>query len=153
MKIFKLTISFIVFLSMNGFAQNLFPVKFRVEKQSMSTPMSPLDEIFFNRSYYSRPVTVEFDGNLLCMYYDNGATFAKKQVTKIDVEQEFEDDNLILEKFFYVDNSNVKDTIMFVVDYDVSYIQMILPTKGKTDNYFGYTSYRKFVKEDGFASN
>lgn len=153
MKSLKLIIFFIVIFSLKGFTQEIFPVNYRIEKQSMSTPMSPVEDIFFNSSYYTRPINVKFDGTLLHMYYDNGATFTKRNLTKIDSEAEYEDGNLIMQTLYYTDNDNVSDTLLFIVDYDVAYIQMVLPTKNSKGEYIGYTSYRKFVKEGELALN
>lgn len=153
MKLFKLIILFTIIFSLNGLAQEIFPVSYRVEKQSMSTPMTSVEDIFCNSSYYTKPVNVKFDGSQLNMFYDNGATFTKRELTEVDVDAEYEDEDLIMKTIYYTDNNNVSDTILFVVDYDVAYIQVILPTKNSKGESIGYTSYRKFVNEEELALN
>lgn len=148
MKAIKLIILFTVIFSLNGLAQGMFPVSYRIEKQSMSTPMTPVEDIFFGSSYYTKPVNVKFDGSLLNMHYDNGRTFVNKNVTKINNESYFEDDVLLMETFLYTDNENVSDTILFIVDYEVNYFQVVLTTKNSQGEKIGYTSYRKFVNEE-----
>lgn len=147
-------IAFFTFLfCLAGFSQTELPVKFRVEKQSMSTPMSSLEEMFFGNSYYSKPINVKFDGSVLNMYYDNGSTFAKKNVTEVNRNAEYEDGALTLETILYTDNANASDTISLIVDHYVGYVQVVLPTKNSKGEYIGYTSYRKFTKESELAMN
>jgi len=133
------------------------PINFRVEKQSMSTPMSTLEEMFLGNSYYAKPVNVKFDGSILNMYYDNGASFVKKNVTELKRNTEYEDGAITLETILFTDNNNSSDTISFVVDYYVGYVQIVLPTKNSKGEYVGYTSYQKFdknlVKENLLALN
>jgi hypothetical protein len=129
-----------------GFSQTKLPVVFRVEKQAMSTPMSSLEEMFFMNYYYSKPVNVKFDGALLSMYFDNGATYAKKNVTEVNRSSEFEDNNLVMETILFTDNANVSDTISLIVDYSVGYVQLVLPTKNSKGDYVGYTSFKNFDK-------
>ena len=152
MKKVELIVVLIVVFCLNAVSQEIFPIDYRVEKQSMSTPMSPVEDIFFNSSYYTKPVNVKFDGKLLHMYYDNGGTFVKKNLSKVTQDAEYEDNSLIMETFYFVDDSNVSDTLLFVVDYDVAYLQMILPTRNSKGEKIGYTSYRKFVKGEELAS-
>jgi hypothetical protein len=151
-------IAFFTFLfCLSGFSQAKMPIKFRVEKQSMSTPMSSLEEMFLGNSYYTKPVNIKFDGSILNMYYDNGATFAKKNVTEVKRNAEYEDGAVILERILYTDNDNVSDTISFIVDHYVGYVQLVLPTKNSKSEYIGYTSYRNFdknlIKENVLALN
>jgi len=134
-----------------GFSQTKLPVKFRVDKQAMSTPMSSLEDMFFINPYYAKPVNINFDGSLLSMYFDNGSSFVKKNVTEVDRDMEFEKDNLTLETILYTDNQNASDTISFVVDHSVGYVQIILPTKNSKGENIGYTSYKKFIGEDDLA--
>lgn len=96
-------------------------------------------------------MNVDFNGATLKMYYDNGAVFAKKEVTEVNRDEEFEDGKLSIETIFYTDKANVSDTISLVVDYNVGYIQVVLPTTNKTGEYIGYTSYRQFVEADKLA--
>ena len=152
MKILKLIVLFVTVLSLNGYAQVQLPVKYRVENQSMSTPMTNLEDIFFDSPYSTRPVNVQFDGSLLNMTYDNGSSFAKINVTKVRTEREVEDGVIVAERNIYVDNTNVSDTLLFVVDYNVGYFQMIVPTKNSKGDYWGYTSYRTFVPANELAS-
>lgn len=151
MKAIKLFILFTVFSCLTGFSQTKLPVKFRIEKQAMSTPMSSLEDIFFASYYISKPLNIRFDGSLLDMYYDNGAAFVKKNVTEVNRNTEYEDDNLVLETIRYTANDNVSDTISLVIDYSVGYVQIVLPTKNSKGDYIGYTSYRKFVKDNELA--
>jgi hypothetical protein len=134
-----------------GFSQTKFPISFKVDKQSMSTPMSSLEDMFFANSYDIKPVNIKFDGSLLNMYYDNGATFVKKNVTEVSRDMEYDDDNLAIETMLYTDNENVSDTISLIVDHSIRYIQLILPTKNTKGDYIGYTSFKKFVEKDELA--
>jgi hypothetical protein len=152
MKTFYLITIATILFSISGFAQTSnAPVKFRVEKQAMSTPMTEIDDVFFMSYYYTKPVNVEFDGKMLNMYYDNGRTFTKRELTEIDRYSEMEDQNLAMETIIYVDNNNPSDTIMFVVDFNVSYMQVALPTQNASGEYIGYTSYRQFVDNSQLA--
>ena len=152
MKTFKLiAIITLLILSLNAFSQSNRSISLRVEKQAMSTPMTPVDEIFFMSYYYTKPMTVDFNGETLKMYYDNGAIFAKKEVTEVNRDEEFEDGKIAMETIFYTNNANLSDTISLVVDYNVGYIQVILPTTNKSGEYIGYTSYRQFVDGDKLA--
>ncbi|MBN1924708.1 MAG: hypothetical protein JW798_02625 [Prolixibacteraceae bacterium] len=153
MKILKLTLLLTVIFSLNGLAQDLFPVKFRVEKQSMSTPMTTLEESFFMHSYYARPVNIEFDGKLLKMYFDNKVSLINEGVTAVNKEVESEGNDVLLEKYYFTLNSNVSDTVMFVVDYEVPYLQVVLPTKNNSGEYVGYTSYKEFIDTEKLAVN
>lgn len=153
MKFLKLTLLLIVTLSLNGVAQNIFPVEFRVEKQSMSTPMTTLEESFFMHSYATRPVNIEFDGQLLNMYFDNKVSFVKEGVTPVDKEVETEGNDVLVEKYYFTLNSNASDTVMFVVDYEVPYFQVILPTKNSKGDYVGYTSYKEYIDTEKLAIN
>lgn len=143
----NLLLILILSLSLNGFAQLNLPVKYRVEKQSMSTPMSPIEDIFFLGSYYTKPINIDFDGNILLMKYDNGGVFTEKNVTEINRELESDDDeNIILETIYYTDNSNLTDTILFVADYEVGYLQLVLPIRNSQGEKIGYTSYKQYVE-------
>jgi hypothetical protein len=148
MKAIQIIAILTLLFSLNGFSQN---ISIRVEKQAMSTPMTTLDEIFFMNYYYAKPMNIKFNGVLLNMHYDNGQTFAKKTVTEVDRQKEFENDQLVMETIVYTDNANVSDTISLVLDYQIGYVQVVLPTKNSKDEYVGYTSYRQFVKEEGLA--
>jgi len=134
-----------------GFSQTKISVDFRVEKQAMSTPMSFLEDMFFVHYYETKPVNVEFNGSLLNMHYDNGATYVKKNVTEVNRNNEYEDDNLVLETILFTDNNNVSDTITLVVDHAVGYVQIILPTKNSKGVNIGYTSFKKFAKAEDLA--
>lgn len=148
MKTLKLFTLLIIISSINGFAQEMFPVNYRVEKQSMSTPMTSFEEMFFGRSYYTKPVNVNFDGEQLKMAYDNGATFINKNVTKVDNTADIYDGELVLETLIYIDNENKSDTILFIVDYEVAYLQVVLTTKNSSGENIGYTSFRTFVSPE-----
>jgi hypothetical protein len=146
----------LLFCSM-GFSQTKLALQFRVEKQAFSSPMSSLEDMFFGNSYYSKPVNVKFDGSILNMYYDNGASLAKKNVSEVNRHVDYEDGALILETILFTDNNCISDTISFIVDYYVGYVQVVLPTKNSKGEYIGYTSYRNFdknlIKENSLAIN
>jgi len=146
MKTIKLIALFTFLFCLNGFSQAKLPVAFRVDKQSMSTPMSSVEDMFFSNYYYSKPVNIKFDGSVLNMYYDNGASFNKKNVTEVNRNAEYEDNNLRLETILYTANDNISDTISLVVDFSVGYVQIILPAKNSKGEYVGYTSYKNFDK-------
>jgi hypothetical protein len=152
MRTIKLIALFTFLFCSIGFSQTKLPVEFKVDKQAMSTPMSSLEDMFFGNSYYSKPINISFNGSLLNMYFDNGATFTKKNVTEVNRNKEFDNEILASETILYTDNNNATDTISFVVDYSVGYVQLILPTKNSKGENIGYTSYKKFVKEDVLAS-
>jgi hypothetical protein len=152
MKTLKLTTIFTLLFVSLGFAQTKFSVEFKVERQSMSTPMSPLDEVIFSNFYLAKPVNIKFDGSNLNMYFENGTALLKTNVTEVDREADYDDDNLIQEKILFTDNNNTADTISFVVNHIAGYVQVVLPTKNSKGDYIGYTSYRKTVKENELAS-
>jgi hypothetical protein len=129
MRTIKLIAFFTLVFCSIGFAQTKLPIEFRVEKQAMSTPMTALDEIFFAHYYDSKPVNIIFTGSLLNMTYDDGSTFVKKNITEVNRDLEYSGDHLTLETILFTDNSNVSDTISFVVDHTVGYVQIVLPTK------------------------
>ncbi|HNW51449.1 MAG TPA: hypothetical protein PKH79_10225 [Prolixibacteraceae bacterium] len=141
-----------IFLCMSGVSHAKLPVEIRVEKQSMSTPMSLLDDVFFSNYYYSRPVNIRFDGSLLNLYYDNGTRMMSKNLTEVDRHNELDGDKLASIVIRYTDDSNVSDTISYVVDYSVGYIQFIIPAKNSKGESVGYTSYKQFVKGNELAS-
>lgn len=149
-RITLITIAVIAF-AIQGYSQINFPIKFRVEKQSMSTPMTDIEDILFVRSYYARPVNIIFDGKDLQMVYDNGEVFTKKSLTKVNYETEYEEGKLGLESFQYTDDANPQDAVLFVVDYNVGYLQIILTTKNSKGENIGYTSYRQYVSDDQLA--
>lgn len=151
MKTLKLVALFTFFICSIGFAQTKLPVEIRVEKQSMSTPMSAVEDIFFMNYYMAKPVNIKFDGSILNMYFDNGASFSKRNVTEIDRNAEYENDKLAIETILYTDNANVSDTISLVVDHSIGYVQLVLPTKNSKGDYIGYTSYKKFVTDNQLA--
>lgn len=151
MKTIKLIALFSFLFCLNGFSQAKLPINFRVEKQAMSTPMSSLEDMFFAHPYLAKPVNVKFDGSILNLYYDNGSSFAKLNVTEVNRNKEYEDNNLVMETVLYTNNSNVSDTISLVVDYSIGYVQIVLPTKNSKGEYVGYTSYQKFTKDDQLA--
>lgn len=150
-KVTYLFILFAILFSFKSYSQDIFPVKYRVEKQAMSTPMSNIEEVFFNNPYYTRPINVKFDGKQLHLFYDNGASFIKKQVTEVESKADFDDDNQIIKRYFYTFNDNTTDTLMFVVDYEVSYVQIALPTKNTKGENVGYTSYKKYMEKEKLA--
>lgn len=133
----------ILLLSINISSAQL-PIKFKVDKQSMSTPMTPIYDIFFGASYHTRPVNISFDGEILNMFYDNGSTFKKLNLILID-KNDFRDDGVVeYERFIYVDKNNMSDTIIHEIGYLVGYTKIILPTKSKSGEYVGYTSYTEY---------
>lgn len=134
-----------------GFAQTKFPISFRVEKQAMSTPMSPVEDMFFIRYYDTKPVTLKFDGSHLNMYYDNGTAFKKYNLTEVKRNKELENNVVTTETILYTNNENVSDTISLVSDFNVGYIQIVLPTQNSKGEYIGYTSFQKFIKPDALA--
>jgi len=97
-------------------------------------------------------MNVKFDGTTLDLYFDNGMTFAKKQVTEVRRNAESENNEVTLETILYVDNSNVSDTISYIVDHTASCVQIILPSKNSKGEYVGYTCYKQFIKENQLAS-
>lgn len=157
MKTIKLIALLTFLFCLNGFSQGKLPIKFKVEKQSMSTPMSSVEEMFFGNSYYTKPVNISFDGSLLNMYFDNGATFTKRNVTEVNRNTEYEDGSLSLETILYADKDNASDTISFIVDHSIGFVQVVLPTKNSKGEYVGYTSYKNFdknlIKENVLAFN
>ena len=151
MKYLKLAILFTILFSIKGFSQIKFPIEYRVEKQSMCTPMMMLEDVLFVHSYFTKPLNIQFDGANLKMTYDNGESFISKNLTQVNHTAEYEDNELSLESYYFTDNSNASDTLMFVVDYGVGYVQFIVPTKNSDGNNIGYTSYRRFVKDENLA--
>jgi len=150
------TIIFIAFFTLafcsTGFSQTKLPVEFKVEKQSMCTPMSLLEDVLFTNYYVTRPVKVKFDGSLLNICYDNGATVVKKSVTEVKHNTEYEDQTLAQETILYTDKLNSSDTISLVIDHSIGYVQLIIPAKNSKGENIGYTSFKKFVKDDQLAS-
>lgn len=150
------TILSIAFLTLifcsSGFSETKLPVEFRVEKQSMCTPMSSLEDVVFTNYYISRPVNIKFDGSLLNICYENGVTFEKKNVTEVKRTAEYEDNSLSAETILYTDKSNASDTISLVIDHSIGFVQLIVPAKNSKGENIGYTSYKKFGKEDQLAS-
>ncbi|MDA3930883.1 MAG: hypothetical protein PF541_18190 [Prolixibacteraceae bacterium] len=151
MKVFKLIIVLIVLFNCKGFAQEVFPVQFKVEKQAMSTPMSVMEEMFFNSAYYARPINIQFDGVQLNMFYDNNRIVKKENVTQVESNADFDDDQDVTKRFYYTIDNNVSDTIMLVVDYEIPYVQLVVPAKNSNGEKIGYTSYQKFVKYEELA--
>lgn len=153
MKRLTLVVLFIAVLSLQGFSQIKFPIEYRVEKQAMSTPMSLLEDVVFVHPYFTRPLNIQFDGSVLNMKYDNGEAFVNKNLTEVKKLTELDEDAIMFETFYYTDKSNVSDTIMFVVDHNIGYVEFVLPTKNSNGNNIGYTSYKKYVKDENLALN
>ncbi len=149
------TIAYILFfisaLSINGYAQIKLPIKLRIEKQAMSTPMGPLDEVFFSNYFDSRPINIKFDGSLLNMEFDNGTLFQKIDVSMVKQDLEIEEDQILTEKLIFINKQNFSDTISLVIDHQFGYVQFIIPTKNSKGDYWGYTSYRQHVNLDELA--
>lgn len=145
MKILKLLALFTFVFCMTSVAQTA--VKFRADKQAMSTPMTTLDEVFFVRYYSARPLNINFDGTVLNMTLDNGTSFAKKNVTEVKRNSDFEDGQLRMETVLYVDNANTADTISMVTDFQIGYVEIVVPTQNAKGEYIGYTSFKNFDKE------
>lgn len=144
--------SFIVFLfASTNMAQVKFPVEFKVEKQAMSTPMSDFEDIVFLHSYYICPLNINFNGKELVIKYENGTTYTNKEVTLVDHEKEYDNNNLIMETYTYTDNSNSSDNIFFVVDYGVGYVQIILTAKNSNGESIGFTSYKQYIENNKIA--
>ena len=129
------------------------PVMFRVEKQALSTPMTEIDEVFFNNYFIAKPVNVKFDGNVLNLFFDNGTSFLKKELEEVKVEKSLEGEELTQEIYYYSDKTNPSDSYSLVIDYMVGYVQLVVPTKNSKGEAIGYTSYKKFNKENELASN
>lgn len=142
---------FTLLFNLKGYSQREFSLDYRVEKQAMSTPMTEVDEIFFMNYYYAKPVNVTFDGATLHLFYDNKATFTKRELTEVDSEVEKEDNRVIMETFVYTDNNNPTDTVLVILDHEVGYVQVVLPTKNSKGEYVGYTSYRQFIEKSNLA--
>ena len=123
------------------------PIEFRVEKQSMSTPMTSLEEMSLGNSYYAKPVNVKFDGSFLSMNFDNGVSFVKKNVSEVNRNAEYENGNILSETILYTDKANASDTISLIVDYYAGCVQVVIPTKNSKGEYIGYTSYKNFDKK------
>ena len=114
----------------------------------MSTPMTPMEDVVFLKSFFTRPVNVEFNGSRLKLYYDNGEVLTRKEVVNVTKEVEYEKDAISLERFVYTDIKIVTDTIVFVVDYNIGYVQVILPAKNSKGENIGYTSFQQFVNQN-----
>ncbi|MDA3816313.1 MAG: hypothetical protein PF486_02980 [Prolixibacteraceae bacterium] len=148
MKLRVLFILFFISIAASSFSQSYFPVEYRVEKEAMSTPMTPLYDMFFDNYYHAKPVNVNFDGSVLKLLYDNGRVFSKKEVTKVDYIREEYNGELEYERFLFTDNENPTDTISFVVDHLVDCYQISFPEKNSNGENIGYKSYRHFVEEE-----
>ncbi len=144
---------FTILFSSSGYSEDVLPVKYKIDKQAMSTPMTNLEEIFFNSSYYSRPINVTFDGEQLHMYYDNNVTFIKKQVIEVESNADFDEDEKIINRRFYTFNDNKSDTLMFLIDSEINYVQVVLPAKNSKGEKIGYTSYKKYMNIEELAMN
>lgn len=149
----NLIILFAIVFAFKGYSQDIFPIDYKIEKQAMSTPMTNLEEIFFNSSYHTRPINIKFDGSILNMHYDNGVTFINKQVVEVESNANFDEDEETIKRRFFTFNDNTTDTLIFVVDYEVNYVQIILPTQNSKGEKIGYTSYKKYVKKEELAMN
>lgn len=132
-----ITVLLILFLGLKINAQS--PIKFRVDKQAMSSPMTPTDEIFFGSSYNIKPVNVNFDGEILIITYDNGSIFKQMNLSLVN-QKDFSD----YERYFYIDPKMPSDTIIYESGYMIGYVKIILPTKRESDDYYGYTSYTDY---------
>jgi hypothetical protein len=148
MKLKVLLILLLTSIALSSFSQSYFPVKFRVEKQAMSTPMTPLYDVFFDNYFHAKPVNVDFDGSVLKLLYDNGRVYTKKEVTKVDYIREEYKGELEYERILFTDNENPKDTISLVVDHLVNCYNIIVPEKNSKGENIGYKSYRHFVEEE-----
>ncbi len=148
MKLKVLFILFSVLIAVSSFSQSHFPLEYRVEKQAMSIPMTPLYDVYFDNYFHARPVNVDFDGSVLKLLYDNGRVFSKKDVTKVDYIREEYKGELEYERFLFTDNVNPTDTILFLVDHLVNCYQVIIPDKNSKGENIGYKSYRHFVEEE-----
>lgn len=138
---------FLIILIIVGFlgqAQDLLPVEYRVTKQSMSIPLTPIREAVFIHRYAEKPLNVKFDGSLLSMKYDDQKVFKHETVSKVDEYIENSNGKLLYEQYFYTLNSNTSDTISLVIDHEIPYIQLILPSKDSRGVKTGYKSYRIF---------
>ena len=129
---------------MNSFSQSYFPVKYRIEKQSISTPMTPLYDVFFDNYFYIKPVNIYLNDSVLNILYDNEKVHISKKLTKIDYIRKEYNNELEYEYFFFIDNDILKDTILFIVDHLVDSYNIIFPVKNSKNKNIGYKSYRYF---------
>jgi hypothetical protein len=142
--------TFIIFST--GYSQTKLRVEFRVDKQSMSTPMSFLEDAIFTNYFYSRPVNIKFNGSNLDMYYDNGETFIKKNVTEVAHNKEYDNDRVSFETILFTDKAIATDTITYIIDHSSGFVQIILPAKNSKGDNVGFTSFKKFTKGNELAS-
>ena len=151
MKSFKLLIIFSLLFCLNGFSQSIRPLSYRVEKIAMSTPMTTLDEMFFMNYFHAKPVNYNFDDKDLKMTKDKSRIMKNKEVTEVSREEDTDDGQILMETILFVDNALTTDTITFVMDYEVGYVQLVLPTKNSSGENIGYTSYRQFIDQAQLA--
>ncbi len=153
MKAIKIIVLFTLLFSLKGFSQSEISFTIRAEKQAMSTPMTPLYDVFFVNYYYSRPVNIELNGSNFRMYYDNGATVTKKEIIEAHREKEVYNNKVEFETIYFTNKQDVTDTVSVQIDYSAKYIQVVIPTKNSEGEYIGYTSYIQPANVDELALN
>lgn len=138
----KLFIILLLFINLNCVAQ--LSVKFRTEKQSMSTPMSTIEDVEFGSKYYTKPINIFLDFNNIKMTYDNDNIFFNSNIILVNKSQYEEDNIIVYDRYLFVVENNPIDTIIFEIGYMVGYVSVALPTKNKLNEYVGYTLYTEY---------
>lgn len=149
----KITLLFLLFMiSFIGLSQVNIPIKFRTTEQSVTTLDDEDNELYFFNYWSSKPITVNFNGYVLYMYTDKGATYLKKDIKSVDKKIDYDNSNNVnFEKWTLIaksDSVSRYDTMQIIIDYRYKYIQyqVILPTKDKYGE--NYTSFRKFSSDE-----
>lgn len=135
-----------------GFSQPKLPVKFRVEKKATSKPFTELEEMFFKKYYYTKPVTIDLSKSSVSIVFDDGRKSFSKSIVEVAHKEEVYDGELEYETLYFVDKDNTSDTLTFVVDHEVGYYQLTYPEKNKEGESVGYVSYIHFLDDNGLVS-
>lgn len=138
----NLFIILLLFMNLNCVAQ--LSVKFRTEKQSMSTPMTTIEDVEFGSKYYTKPINIFLDFNNIKMTYDNDNIFFNSNIILVNKSQYEEDNIIVYDRYLFVVENNPADTIIFEIGYMVGYVSVALPTKNKLNEYVGYTLYTEY---------
>lgn len=138
----NLFIILLLFINLNCVAQ--LSVKFRTEKQSMSTPMTTIEDVEFGSKYYTKPINIFLDFNNIKMTYDNDNIFFNSNIILVNKSQYEEDNIIVYDRYLFVVENNPVDTIIFEIGYMVGYVSVALPTKNKLNEYVGYTLYTEY---------
>lgn len=138
----NLFIILLLFINLNCVAQ--LSVKFRTEKQSMSTPMTTIEDVEFGSKYYTKPINIFLDFNNIKMTYDNDNIFFNSNIILVNKSQYEEDNIIVYDRYLFVVENNPADTIIFEIGYMVGYVSVALPTKNKLNEYVGYTLYTEY---------